>query len=70
MIQPRTYDTPGLTTAVWRKSSYSDGAGNNCVEVAELTLAVGIRDSKQAAGPALVVPANAWNTFVGLISTR
>ncbi|MFD5134077.1 DUF397 domain-containing protein, partial [Streptomyces olindensis] len=28
-------NTPDLTTAVWRKSSYSDGGDNNCLEVAD-----------------------------------
>ncbi|MFE2938469.1 DUF397 domain-containing protein [Streptomyces sp. NPDC059255] len=70
MIQPRTYDTPGLTTVVWRKSSYSDGAGNNCVEVAELALAVGIRDSKDITRSALIVPVDAWTSFVGLIASH
>ncbi|MEW2553267.1 DUF397 domain-containing protein [Streptomyces zhihengii] len=27
--------TTDLSTAVWRKSSYSNGSGGNCVEVAE-----------------------------------
>ncbi len=27
--------TLDLGTAVWRKSSYSDGGGTNCVEVAD-----------------------------------
>ncbi|WP_346283450.1 DUF397 domain-containing protein [Streptomyces sp. T21Q-yed] len=26
--------TPDLSAAAWRKSSYSDGGDNNCVEVA------------------------------------
>ena len=30
----------------WRKSSYSDTQGNDCVEVAALPGGVGIRDSK------------------------
>lgn len=33
------------SSAVWRKSRHS-GGGNNCVEVADLTAAVGVRDSK------------------------
>ncbi|MFJ7997570.1 DUF397 domain-containing protein [Streptomyces sp. NPDC096310] len=53
----------------WRKSSYSDGAGNNCVEIADLTVQVGIRDSKNVAGPKLVVPTSAWSSFVGMITT-
>ncbi|MFD7915134.1 DUF397 domain-containing protein [Streptomyces sp. NPDC059752] len=40
----------------WKKSSYSDGTGNNCVEVANLLATNGtiyIRDSKNIEGPAL-----------------
>jgi len=50
----------------WRKSSYSDGTGNNCVETTDLVPAVDIavRDSKNPAGPALLLPATAWSAFV------
>ncbi|MBY8887271.1 DUF397 domain-containing protein [Streptomyces sp. PTM05] len=51
----------------WFKSSYSGGGGNNCVEVADLTAAVGIRDSKDKAGPALVVSPKAWASFIDLV---
>ncbi|MCX4550292.1 MULTISPECIES: DUF397 domain-containing protein [unclassified Streptomyces] len=58
--------TPDLSNASWRKSSYSDGGANNCVEIADnypgLTP---VRDSKTAAtGPALIFPAAAWTAFV------
>ncbi|MEW1724790.1 DUF397 domain-containing protein [Streptomyces sp. NPDC093109] len=33
-----------------------------------MTSTVGIRDSKQPAGPALIVPADAWTSFVSLIT--
>jgi hypothetical protein len=52
-----------LTRAAWRKSSYSGGAGN-CVEVAgNLPGAVGVRDSKDPDGQALVFTALAWRAF-------
>ncbi|MFD9715671.1 DUF397 domain-containing protein [Streptomyces sp. NPDC059076] len=54
--------------SAWRKSSYSDGTGNCCVEIAHLTGQVGIRDSKDQQGPALLVPATTWNTFVAFIA--
>ncbi|MFJ2816427.1 DUF397 domain-containing protein [Streptomyces sp. NPDC087294] len=50
----------------WFKSSYSTSDGGNCVEVAGLNAQVGIRDSKNTAGPALAVRASAWSAFVGL----
>jgi Domain of unknown function (DUF397) len=64
--------TRGASTEValeqaWRKSSYSDGSGNNCVEVAPLSRAVGVRDSKDKAGPALLVTPVAWASFVELV---
>jgi hypothetical protein len=33
----------------WRKSSRSDTQGNNCVELAQLPGAIGVRDSKNPA---------------------
>ncbi|MEV0254773.1 DUF397 domain-containing protein [Streptomyces sp. NPDC050732] len=53
--------------SAWIKSSYSNDTGGNCVEVAALTRQVGIRDSKNKTGQALVVPAAAWSSFVGLV---
>ncbi|MEC4018833.1 DUF397 domain-containing protein [Streptomyces sp. H27-D2] len=52
----------------WSKSSYSDGTGNSCVEIADLIAqrnAVAIRDSKDKSGPALTVSPAAWSAFVG-----
>jgi hypothetical protein len=52
-----------ITRAAWRKSSYSGGAGN-CVEVAgNLPGAVGVRDSKDPDGRALVFATPAWRAF-------
>ncbi|MFI1431365.1 DUF397 domain-containing protein [Streptomyces lydicus] len=54
-----------LTTAMWRKSSYSNGDGGDCVEVVDgLRGIVPVRDSKAPHGPALVFPAAAWSSFV------
>ncbi|MEU8346569.1 DUF397 domain-containing protein [Spirillospora sp. NPDC048832] len=45
----------------WRKSSHSTGQGGDCVEMAALLPAIAIRDSKDPAGPHLIVsPATAW----------
>ncbi|WP_432097540.1 DUF397 domain-containing protein [Streptomyces sp. bgisy100] len=55
-------------TISWSKSSYS-GGNNNCIEWARA--AVGgcyVRDSKNPAGPALLVTAEAWSTFVTAVS--
>jgi len=40
-----------LSSANWRKSSFSSGGGNACVEVAVLPGIVAIRDSKDPDGP-------------------
>ncbi|MGN9758925.1 DUF397 domain-containing protein [Streptomyces sp. SD31] len=59
----REYD---LSNASWRKSSYSDGNGGNCVEVADgVPGAVPVRDTKLAAdSPVLLIPAHAWSGFL------
>jgi hypothetical protein len=49
---------------MWRKSSRSGGEGGNCVEVARLAAGIGVRDSKDAAGPVLRFAPAAWVTFL------
>ncbi|MET9051443.1 DUF397 domain-containing protein [Streptomyces bacillaris] len=54
-----------LTSATWRKSSYSNSDGGNCVEVSDdFPGLIPVRDSKQPEGPALVFAAPAWTAFV------
>ncbi|WP_203232581.1 DUF397 domain-containing protein [Streptomyces sp. 769] len=55
--------------SAWTKSSYSSQNNGNCVEVADLAYTghVGIRDSKDKQGPAIVVPKSAWSSFVGYV---
>jgi hypothetical protein len=51
--------------AQWRKSSRSGGNGGNCVEVAgDAGGLVGVRDSKDAAGPVLAFAPRSWTAFV------
>lgn len=53
-----------LSTARWRKSSYSGGSNGDCVEVADgIPGAIPVRDSKNPR-PALIIPAAAWRAFV------
>ena len=54
-----------LTTAKWRKSSYSNANGGQCVEVARnLPGAVAVRDSKDPAGPGLIFEPDPWAAFI------
>ncbi|MFG2104002.1 DUF397 domain-containing protein [Micromonospora echinaurantiaca] len=60
-----------LNGARWRKSSRSSGNGGNCVEVADnLPGVVGVRDSKDPIGPALVFAPAAWRAFVARLPER
>ncbi|MFJ1543559.1 DUF397 domain-containing protein [Streptomyces sp. NPDC088246] len=54
----------------WRKSSRSGGSGTECVEVADLQSAVGVRDSKQPRGPHIAVRHNTWARFVASLRTQ
>ncbi|MDL4817980.1 DUF397 domain-containing protein [Actinomadura opuntiae] len=53
----------GTSKVRWRKSSRSGDTGGACVEVASLAKRVGVRDSKDADGPALVFSAAEWRAF-------
>ncbi|MFF9083146.1 DUF397 domain-containing protein [Streptomyces rubiginosohelvolus] len=59
--------TTESTTPQWVKSSYSDNGGT-CVEWAPATASatgiVPVRDSKNPGGPALVLAADAFASFV------
>jgi hypothetical protein len=52
------------TAAEWRKSSYSNGSGGECVEVAHAEEPIRVRDSKDPAGPVLAFSAVEWAAFV------
>ncbi|WP_407286976.1 DUF397 domain-containing protein [Streptomyces sp. BP-8] len=54
-----------LGPANWRKSSYSNDDGADCVEVADnIPGLVPVRDSKNPEGGALILPAGAWHHFI------
>ncbi|MEV4128514.1 DUF397 domain-containing protein [Nocardia sp. NPDC049707] len=57
-----------LSAARWFKSSRSS-TGGDCVEVAYLDGGVvGVRDSKNPTGPALVFTPKAWDAFTAAIT--
>ena len=63
---------PDLSRVTWRKSSYSNGTGGSCVEIAVLVDAPGehdiaVRDSKDPHGPALTFAAREWRDFTAVI---
>ncbi|MEU7555905.1 DUF397 domain-containing protein [Streptomyces sp. NPDC044571] len=62
-------DVNGLS---WRKSSYSNGDGGDCVEVSDdVPGIIPVRDSKLAGvGPVLVFPAAAWTSFMHAVKSR
>jgi hypothetical protein len=63
-------DMTDLTGAIWRKSTRSNSAGE-CVEIAaNLPGLVAIRDSKDPAGPALIVSPAAFRSFTRTLTTR
>jgi hypothetical protein len=70
MTHPRPHTAPELTAsgARWIKSSYSDGAGNNCVEIADLTATsyggMAVRDSKRPESGALLFSIQSFNAFL------
>ncbi|MFF3405791.1 DUF397 domain-containing protein [Streptomyces sp. NPDC002742] len=48
----------------WFTSSYSNGAGGECVEAAFVPTGVLVRDSKVPGGPHLKVSAEPWRKFL------
>lgn len=53
-----------VSESSWFKSSYSSGAGGECVEVATRPAKVHVRDSKDTTRAALAVEPTAWAAFV------
>lgn len=50
----------------WRKSSYSDGSGGQCVEVAS-SEAVTVRDTADREGVVLTFTTQAWRNFTAAL---
>ncbi|MFC3574827.1 DUF397 domain-containing protein [Streptomyces yaanensis] len=61
----RTID---LSAVSWRRSSYSNSDGGQCVEVSDdFATVVPVRDSKVLNGPVLVFPVGGWSSFVSAV---
>jgi hypothetical protein len=56
-----------MTSATWRKSSYSGNNGGNCVEVGVAGRRIAIRDSKDPHGPVLAFAPKDWQRFAGRV---
>ena len=49
----------------WRKSTYSDGNGGECLETASDTGTILVRDTTNRDGGTLAFTAEAWERFTG-----
>jgi hypothetical protein len=62
---------PEPASAAWRKSTYSNGDGGSCVEVADgAPDFVPVRDSKITDGPVLVFRGADWASFIKGVKSR
>ncbi|MEV7995235.1 DUF397 domain-containing protein [Streptomyces sp. NPDC086077] len=50
---------------VWFRSSYSNGAGGECVECAPTYGGVLLRDSKSGMASVVMVGGETWSAFIG-----
>jgi hypothetical protein len=57
-----------LGSVPWRKSSYSGTGGGSCVEVADSTDRVLVRDTTNREGVVLNVSLTAWRRFIDTLS--
>ncbi|MGI5203881.1 DUF397 domain-containing protein [Spirillospora sp. CA-108201] len=56
--------------ALWRKSSYSNGMGGECVELAALPGGIFVRDSKDPDGPRLGLTKEAARALISQVRAR
>jgi hypothetical protein len=59
-----TPSDPAVASLTWRKSSYSNGAGGMCVEVARLAENTAVRDSKNPEDGILMFSPPRWSAFL------
>jgi hypothetical protein len=56
-----------MSSAIWRKSSYSGANGGNCIEITAAARLVAVRDSRDPQGPVLAFGPEAWKRFAGQV---
>ncbi|MET9175411.1 DUF397 domain-containing protein [Streptomyces misionensis] len=56
-----------LSSVTWRKSSYSNTSGGDCLEVSDNHPTTPVRDSKNPHDPVLLFTDPAWAAFVGAV---
>lgn len=59
-----TTAAPTDRVLVWHTSSYSNGAGGECVECAITSTHAHVRDTKTVDGPVVTVEGSAWSVFL------
>ncbi|WUR56481.1 DUF397 domain-containing protein [Actinomadura citrea] len=59
-----------VTSARWRKSSYSGGTGGECVELAAVSGYLVFRDSKDPEGPCLGLAMEAARALISQVRAR
>jgi hypothetical protein len=62
--------TPDFSQAKWTKSTRSQQTTDQCVEVAAVPGHVGVRDSRDPAGPHLVLTSEEWRSFTHRVKLR
>ena len=56
-----------MMTDVWKKSSYSDGGGGNCVEARATEQGAAVRDTQHRHLGQLDASAREWEAFVAVM---
>ena len=51
-------------SGAWRKSTHSGQGSSTCIEVAEMSRNLAVRDSTDPAGPRLAFGAQNWDRFM------
>lgn len=61
-------NAPRVNGAAWRRSTYSNAQGGDCVEVADgVPGAVPVRDSKDVRRGCLTVPLSSWTALTAAL---